>query len=91
MVLVKWEINLYRMITSILLSGFVMRLEPDSAVLPLQVQLVTSGHHTNAGTSCKSIAHVKEWSEWVFVDLSLLRNHVVNCRLMSEPPTASSP
>ena len=99
MVLVKLEINLYCMVTSILLSGFAMRsssplshwMEPDSAVLPLQVQLVTSRHHTNARTSCKPIAHVEEWSEWALVDLSLLRYHVVNCRLMSEPPAASSP
>ena len=27
----------------------------------------------------------------MLVDLSLLRYHVVNCRLMSEPSTASSP
>ena len=27
----------------------------------------------------------------MLVDLSLLRYYVVNCRLMSEPPTASSP
>ena len=78
------------MITSILFVGL-CDAEPDNAVLPLQVQLVTSRHHTNAGTSCKPIAHVEEWSEWVLVDLSLHRYHVVNCRLMSEPPTASSP
>ena len=73
---------------AVLVSAFA--LEPDSAVLPLQVQPVTSRHHTNAGTSCKPIAHVEEW-KWVLVDLSLLRYQVVNCRLVNEPPTAPSP
>ena len=62
MVLVKLKINLYRMFTSILLSGFEMRSSsplshwnPDSAVLPLEeVQLVTSRRRTNAGTSLQT-------------------------------------